>query len=137
MLRSTLAVVALGCTGCSNVVDSLKDKFSDLGNKEPLTGFYSTTDDVIYHVNTKGPAALTITQKETNLCLLFWKSKNPVDKDGLVKLRGQTCSNGKFGDLDWSAMYSYNRENVFILYPPGTFVRSDVKPIEIYYSKLP
>jgi hypothetical protein len=33
MLRSILAAAALGCTGCSNVVDSLKEKFSNLGNK--------------------------------------------------------------------------------------------------------
>jgi hypothetical protein len=127
MLLTFLATVTLGCMGCSDII-------SELGNQEPKTGDYSTVDGLKYHLNTNGPAALTVTRKEADLCLLFWKEKEPKGDSNLVKLRGQSCDNDKFGALDWTAIYSYKRPGFFILYPPGTFIKSEVKPIEIKYS---
>jgi hypothetical protein len=85
-------------------------------------------------VSTNGGAALTVRSNDGKLCLRFWRQKLPVSENRLLRLDGQICQNRTFGDLDWHAMYSYNKPNVFIIYAPGTFKQDNILPIEIHYS---
>ena len=88
------------------------------GNAEaPYSGSYSTESGEEYLVSTNGPTALSIKGPD-ELCLLFWRSKDPQLIDGVETLRGQTCSNGKFGDYDWSVSVAERRREVLVLVPP-------------------
>jgi hypothetical protein len=111
----------------------LKDSKS--GTVTAPSGEYKTVGDQTFKVSTSGATALTVRSSNGKLCLRFWRQKQPVGEDGLLRLDGQTCDNKKFGDLDWQAMFSYKKPSLFILYPPGTFALDDVRPIEIRYDE--
>lgn len=70
-------------------------------------GFYQAATGADYRL-TAGPAALSVTGPDS-LCLMFWDQEDPPRAREVIELRGQSCSNGSFGDLDWTARYAAAR----------------------------
>lgn len=115
-----LSAIALLCLGLASCVPGVN----------AFSGVYTSGDGSEFNVRTDGPSALSVVAAD-GLCLMFWRSKKPMLVDGVETLRGQECSNGKFGDLDWSAAHAENVPNRFTLYPPRTFRGGKAKPLII------
>lgn len=130
MLNALTALLLLlgGCAEGSNTAMTLDDQ---TGMVSAPSGDYRDLDGRVFSVSTSGAVALSVRNDADNICLRFWRDKEPTGEDRLLRLRGQTCENTTFGELDWTAMYSYDKPSMFILYPPGAFTDAETKPIEI------
>lgn len=129
LMPSTLLVV-----GCSGPVTWL------LGVPPP--GIYTSSSGSRFKIDTTGMTAMSLQAEKGNLCLLFWEI---IEKDdeaaisrkrlGIVRLRGQECSNKKFGHLDWTAGYSKRRRKTVIVIPPSASADRKVEPVLLSYAR--
>lgn len=97
-------------SGCNAISDWM---FGD----RPESGTYSSQSGERFRVSTDGATALSVTNDDT--CLQFWRYKEPQIEADIETLKGQSCGNDTFGDLDWTAVYSYKVPNEFILTGPN------------------
>ncbi len=100
---------------------------TDVIDKPPKEGTYVSATGERYLVSTSGLSALSINGPK-ELCLLFWRAKEPKVINGSEVLKGQKCGDPA---SKWMLGYSSSKQGSLLLFPPDVFEDSDTRMIVI------